>query len=708
MSRFRLKAAGTLALFFCELSLFAGPLGASNPLLTPSDAPYGAPRFDRIHAADIRPAIEEGIRSYEARVAAVRALKPAEATFENVIVALDRADSALGVPRAVLGYLKSNFGSDSIVRISLETTPLLGEVYDRVMLDTAIFARVKAVYDRRDAAGLDSLQRRTLEKTYRSYIRSGARCTPAQKERLKQLNREISLLRLRHGQNIIRATEQFVLYVEDSTELEGLPASTRDRFAQRAAREGHPGQWAVGFTDGDYAAVMVSARNRDLRERLFTAYMSRCMSGPFDNRQVSVDIVNRRLESAQLLGYDTYADFALERNMARNPENVYELLLPLKEAAAERAAAEFAELEAFAQRVEDDSTLRLQPWDRSYYAAKLRKERFEGLDRMRYYLPFERVLNDGVFYVANRLYGITMTPRTDIPVPDAGILTFEAKDADGRPLGLLYLDCFSRRGKRGGAWCSRLRSYATIDGREVLPLVTVSCNFHRAPEGKPQLLTTAQVKTLFHEFGHALAGFLSRGPYPQVTGSFPRDMVELPSQLNEHWAWEPEVMKRYARHYETGEPIPDAMIDRFLRSQLFQKGLSLTDFYVTTMLDLEWHTLRRPYEGCDVEAFEQAFLARYGFPSFATVRYRTAFFNHIFASSYPSQYYSYTWSAVLDTDAFAAFTETGDVFDPQTAARYRRHILTEAGYDEPIEQYVRFRGSAPDARPLMLRYGLIR
>ena len=452
---------------------------------------------------------------------------------------------------------------------------------------------------------------------------------------------------------------------------------------------------------------LISATNRDLRRRLYEAYTSRCMDGKYDNRQLSVDIVNLRLERARMLGYENYAAYTLETNMAGTPEKVRELLLPLKDAAAGKGRAERAELEAFAVKYERDSAFRLEPWDVAFYSGKLRKAKFGSeLGRMRNYLLFDNVLNDGVFYVANRLFGITLTQRTDIPVFHPDVLTFEAKDAEGRPLGLLYLDCFVRKGKRGGAWCSRLRGYSCAGEREVLPLVTISCNFSRAAEGRPKLLSTSEVKTLFHEFGHALAGFLSRGPYPQVTGSFPRDMVELPSQLNEHWAWEPEVMKHYARDYETGRPIPDALIAKFKESENFLKGLYLTDFYATALLDLEWHTVLRPVEGCDVAAFERAFLKRYDFPEHTALRFRTTYYNHIFASSYPAQYYSYTWSAVLDTDAFAAFTGTGDIFDSETARRYRRHILTEAGYDEPMAQYVRFRGAVPDVKPLMRRYGL--
>lgn len=366
----------TLFLSVCGLLLLSGRLFAGNPLLTPSDAPYGAPRLDRIHAADIMPAIEEGVRAYKAGIAKIRALDPAEATFENVVAPLDRADSLLDVPRAVLGYLKSNFGGDSVIRISLESAQLTGEAYDAVTLDTAIFRLVKAVYDRRDAAGLDSLQLRTLGKVYRSYIRGGALCAPEQKERLKELNRELSLKRIRHGQNITQATQEFVLYVQDSSLLDGLAATTRQRFARNAARQGHPGMWAVGFTNGDYASVMASATDRDLRRRLYEAYTSRCMDGKYDNRHLSVDIVNLRLERARMLGYENYAAYTLETNMAGTPEKVRELLLPLKDAAARKGSAERAELESFAVKYERDSAFRLEPWDVAFYSNKLRKAKF--------------------------------------------------------------------------------------------------------------------------------------------------------------------------------------------------------------------------------------------------------------------------------------------------------------------------------------------
>lgn len=695
----------TLFLTLCGVFAAVG-LSASNPLLTSSDAPYGAPRLDRVRAADLLPAIEQGISEYQTELEKIRAVNPAEATFENVVVPLEKADRTLALPRAVVNYLKSNFGSDAVVSVAEQAAPLMSAARDGEMLDSTIFGLVQAVYDRRHEAGLDSLQRRVLDRCYRNYVRSGARCTPEQKERLREINREISLKSLRFGQNLVRATEEYVLYVQDSNMLAGIPQATRRRFAQNAVRRGQSGMWAIGFTGSDYATALALAQAGSLREMLYKAYVSRCSSGPYDNRQLAVDLVNLRLERSQLLGYGTYTDYVLETNMARDSAQVYDLLMPLVRAATAKSRGERDTLEAFAARYERNSALRLEPWDVSYYSDKLRRERFGSIQSvMRRYLVLDNVLRDGVFYVAERLYGITFTQRTDIPVYHPEVLTFEARDADRTPLGVVYLDCFARRNKRRGAWCSRLRGYSREGERETLPLITVSCNFNRAAPGRPQLLSPAEVRTLFHEFGHALAGLCARGPYAWVTGNFPRDMVELPSQLNEHWAWEPEVMKHYARDYETGRPISYARIEKLHEMMNFQNGMSRTNFYAATLLDLEWHTTRRRIEGNDTEGFERAFLARYGFPEYTSPNYRTCFFNHIFASSYPSQYYSYTWSAVLDTDAFAAFAGTGDIFDVETARRYRRHILTRIGWDDPMVQYVRFRGAAPDARPLMRRYG---
>ena len=696
----------TLLLSVCGLFLFSGRLFAGNPLLMPSEAPYGAPRFDRIHAADIMPAIEEGIRAYKAGIAKIRALDPAEATFENVVVPLDRADSLLDVPRAVLGYLKSNFGGDSVIRISLESAQLTGEAYDAVTLDTAIFRLVKAVYDRRDAAGLDSLQLRTLGKVYRSYIRGGALCTPGQKVRLKELNREISLKRIRHGQNITQATQEFVLYVQDSSLLDGLAGTTRQRFARNAARQGHQGVWAVGFTNGDYASVMASATNRDLRRRLYEAYTSRCMDGKYDNRQLSVDIVNLRLERARMLGYENYAAYTLETNMAGTPEKVRELLLPLKDAAAGKGRAERAELEAFAVKYERDSAFRLEPWDVAFYSGKLRKAKFGSeLGRMRNYLLFDNVLNDGVFYVANRLFGITLTQRTDIPVFHPDVLTFEAKDAEGRPLGLLYLDCFVRKGKRGGAWCSRLRGYSCAGEREVLPLVTISCNFSRAAEGRPKLLSTSEVKTLFHEFGHALHGMLGEGKYESQTGTnVYRDFVELPSQLMENWATEKEFLDLWAVHYATGEPMPAEIVDRIGAAQNYLAAYANVRQLSFGMTDMAWHTLTEPFEG-DVEQFEAVSMAPTQVLPVVSGTAMAPAFGHIFSGGYAAGYYGYKWAEVLEADAFSLFKEKG-IFNREAASSFRENVLSKGGTEHPMELYVRFRGHKPETRALIEKMGL--
>ncbi|MEG2061016.1 MAG: M3 family metallopeptidase [Alistipes sp.] len=699
-ARFRIFALIVL----CNVSLAVGTAYASNPLSAPSDAPFGAPRFDKIHCSDIGPALQEGMDEYKANIEKIRTLKPEEASFDQVIVALDQADRTLSRVRAISNYLRGNFGTDSIVKITVETTPEISALYDQVNFDPQIFALVKTLYDRRAQLGLDSLQLRVLDKRYKSYVRSGALCTPEQQQRLTEINAEIAVKRMQHGQNIVHENENFQIIVGDVDSLSGVSESTQTKFALHAKKLGYTDKWVI--RSGDYGIVMANCTNRGLRERLYKAYITRCnMGNAFDNKQLSVDLINLRLERAKLLGYNTYSDYVLETNMAKTPEKVYELLMPLTRAAIDKGLKERAELEAFATQIEG-ADFQLKPWDVSYYAGRLRKEVYHAnTSAARSYLLFDHVCK-GVFHVANKLYGITFTQRKDIPVYNRDVQTYEVRNADGSPLGVLYLDCFARKGKRGGAWCSRLQDYSCAGAVEQLPLVTISCNFARSAADKPQLLGISEVETLFHESGHALASFFARGPYPEVTGNFPRDMVELPSQLLEHWAWEPEVLAVYAHHHKSGEPMPDDLIERMRVADRFEKGLYLTNYYASTLLDLEWHNTDHPIAGCDVDAFEQEFLKRYGFPSYTDFRYRTTYFNHMFASSYASQYYVYTWAAVLDTDVFAAFALTGDVFDQGVANRFRRHILTEIGYDEPMTQYVRFRGELPKPAALMHRFGL--
>lgn len=685
-------------------TLLPSGLWARNSALVRSHLPYGAPDFSQLKIDDLLPAVEQGILEYEANIERIREIDPDQATFENVVCAMYDADSTLSRVTPLLRYLRSNFASDQIVKLSVETAPILSKLDDRISFDNKIFALINTLHSKRFDMGWDSLKIRTIEQRYRSYVRSGALCTPQQQARLAQINSELAVKRLQHGDNIVRETEGYLYLVNDSTQLKGLSSSTRAKLAARAAEIGKPGKWAIGLTNGDNSLVLSGASNRDLRKTIFEAQNNRCAKGgENDNRQLSADILNLRRERAQILGYETYSDYVLETNMAKNPANVYDLIVPLAKAAIKKGNQEMEELKRFVAR-QEGADFEIEPWDIAYYSNKLSKKGNLKRGNPREYLLFENVCK-GVFNMSHSLYGLTFTQRKDIPVFHPDVRVFEVHDSNGKGYGLLYLDCFTRKGKRGGAWCSRLRSYSISDGVEKMPLVTISCNFNAAAKGAPQLLSTSEVKTLFHEFGHALAGFLSRGPYPAVTGNYPRDMVELPSQIHEHWAWEPQMLQEYARHYKTGKQMPKKLIDQLSKPNEFQIGLSRTNYYASTLLDIDWHMRTDKITAEDVVPFEQRFLERYGFPAHTIFRYRTTFFNHMFASSYPSQYYVYTWASVLDTDAFEAFIQAGDIFDPQVAERFRRYILTEMGYDEPMTQYLKFRGSLPKPEALMKRYG---
>lgn len=701
MTRFPIILRTVLFAALCVTA--AAPSQAANPLLTPSDAPFGAPRLDRIHAADFPQAFTEHLRAYEALVDSVRAVAPESACFENVIIPLNRAAAGLRKTQATLNYLRNNFGGDSLLRIYEATAPAITEATDRTDFDPHIISLLSALYQRRDA--FDSLRRRTIECMYRSRVARGALLGAEQQQRLTAIQTELSLKQSRYGQNVIRATEEYVFFVSDSNALAGIPRAARQRMARRAWEMNRPWEWAIGFSGADYSTVLHTAADRSLRERLYRDYAARCSSGDAnDNRQLAADILNLRLERARLLGRATYADLAIEGNMAAGPEQARDLMDRLLRAAVDKAQTETDELEALARR-EQGPEFVLEPWDFLYYRLRLRQERFgNDLDQVSRYLLLDNVC-EGVFRVAERLYGIRLVRRRDIPVSHPDVWTFEAKDRDGSTLGVVYLDCFARKGKRSGAWTSRLRPYALTEQGEELPLVTVSCNFTRAPKGRTQTLSLPQVRVLFHEFGHALALLLARGPYPQVTGNYPTDMGELPSQLMEHWASEPKSLKSYARHYQSGKPIPYALIDRIHEEQSFQQGARLASSYTLALLDLELHGITEPVTADEVNAVADTLRARYGIPRSAPLTDPTVF-NHIFSGRYAAEYYAYAWASVLDTDAFAAFTETGDPYDPVVAARLRRYILTEIGYDTPARQYIRFRGRMPEPDALMERHGL--
>lgn len=699
---FQQRIALNIALLLGGL-VFTASVHATNPLTTPSDAPLGTPQLDRIHAADFQPAIEQQILRYTACIDTIRAVKPEQVSFDNIIVPLYTASRELNHTRSLLHLFKTCLGGDSLVQASLKITPRIIAAIDDQRFDARLFERIKLLYDKREQLGLDSLQARILGRYYRQYERQ-ARLTPQQQAQLTQLDKALAEKSTRYGQNTLQAGYKQVIFIQDAAALSGLSKSFVEQFAHRARALGHPGEWAIDVTDNAYGLILARCANRDLRERLHKAYLTRCSTpGAYDNRQLAVDILNLRLEKAQLFGYTNYAEYALKGNTAGTPQAVYDMLVPLTRAVLEKRRFELKEIEDFAARTEGVG-FRVEPWDISYYSGKLRSEKFgRHLNNTPQYFPLDSVIA-GLFYVSNRLFGITATERRDIPVYAPDVRAFELREADDTPLGVVYLDLFSRKGKRKGAWSVSLRRRSETPQGVQLPLAAISSNISRAGAGKPQLLGQRQVTMLFHEFGHVLATLFPDGPFADITGGAPRDMSELPSQLMEHWAWEPVVLKSYARHYQTGNPIPYSLIDKIGESELFLKSNTLSTACGQSLLDLELHSITRPITVEQLSALGKSVQERYGIPDY--IHNAPTCFNHIFDGPYASLYYTYLWSSVLDTDAYAAFTQTGDCFDPQTAGRLRKYVLSQVSAGSPIGQYVRFRGSRPDPAILYERYQL--
>ncbi|HOO69920.1 MAG TPA: M3 family metallopeptidase, partial [Bacteroidales bacterium] len=526
------------------------------------------------------------------------------------------------------------------------------------------------------------------------------------KETLKDINTQLSNLSLQFGQNLLAETNDFKMVVENVEDLAGLPESNVRAAAGLAESLGMEGKYVFTPNKPSWIPFLQYVHNRDLREKLYKGYYMRGdNNNANDNKEIIEQIVNLRVRRAKLLGFDTYADFVLVNNMAKTPEAVFSFLERVWEPALRVAKEELAAMQKIADR--EGAGFKLESWDWWYYAEKLRKEKYDlDENEIRPYLKLENV-RDGLFYVADNLYGLTFERRTDIPLYNPSVETFEVKDKDGSHLAVLYLDYPTRAGKNAGAWCSGLRGYRkNADGTEQFPLVTVTTNFPAPVDGEPVLLSWDEAETLFHEFGHALDGFFGRGDYDRICGALPRDMVELPSQINEHWAIQPAVLKEYALHYQTGEPMPEELIERLVNSSHFNQGFMTVEFIAAALLDMEWHSAAEEQE-YDVNEFEKNALKKYGLIDEILPRYRSTYFSHIFNGGYAVGYYVYLWAEILDADAFDAFKETGDIFDRETAGKFRKYILTEGGWDEPMKQYIRFRGSEPNEIPLLRNRGLL-
>lgn len=674
-----------------------------NPFFSEFQTPFGVPPFDEIKEEHYLPAFREGIVRQQKEVGVIVENRK-EPTFENTMEALERSGGLLTKVSSVFYNLTSAHTNDEMQKIAKEVAPLLSKNRDDVLLNADLFKRVKAVHEKKEALQLTPEQEMLLEKTYREFVRGGANLPPDKQERLRKINEELSLLSLKFGENILKEDNAFTLVIDKEDDLAGLPQNVISAAAEAAKERGHEGKWVFTLHKPSMIPFLQYSGKRELREKIFKAYINRGNNNnELDNKAVLSKMAALRVERANLIGYKTHADFVLEENMAKAPENVFELLFQLWEPALERAKQEAKELQAMIKK--EGHAFKLEPWDWWYYAEKVRKAKYE-LDDMilRPYFQLENV-RDGAFAVANKLYGITFTERTDIPKYHEDVRVFEVKEADGTHIGILYVDYFPRASKRGGAWMNSYQKQSRRDGKSVHPVISNVGNFSKPTADKPSLVSFEEALTLFHEFGHALHGLLSNCTYERLSGTaVSRDFVELPSQIMENWASDPEVIKTYARHYEMGEPIPQDLIDKIQKSSLFNQGFATVEYLAASFLDMDWHTLTEPEE-IDALTFEEESLKKIGLIPEIVTRYRSYYFNHIFSGGYSSGYYSYIWAEVLDADAFEAFKETS-LFDRTTSQSFRENILGKGGTEDPMTLYVRFRGAEPKIEPLLKKRGL--
>jgi len=670
------------------------------------DTPFGIPPFSRIRDEDFRPALEAGFEAQRDNIAAIVG-DPAAPDFDNTILAVELADAQLNRVWKVFSNLTSTDTNETLDALELEYKPRYTRERDAIYLDPDLFARVDTVYQSLDKLALDLEQRRLVELTHRDFVRAGAALPPESRERLKEINGRLAELSARFGQNLRTETKAFELLITNQADLRGLPADVTAAARQAARNRGHDEGWVFGLDRSSFEAFMAYADNRELRRRLFDGYRHRGANGnDADNRALLIEMAQLRAERAKLMGYPTHAHYTLAVNMAKTPDRAKEFLLKVWKPGLLRASGELVDLQG--QAFGDDIG-EFEGWDWWYYTQRVRELRFSlDDDSLKPYFELSQV-RDGAFYTANRLFGITFHPLEDVPVWHPDVQAFEVRNPDGSHLGIFMADYYARDSKKGGAWMSTYRNASYVD-QPVRPIVTNNLNLIKPGEDEPTLLSFDETETLFHEFGHALQGLLTNVRYERFSGTsgLPRDYVELCSQVLEHWAREPEVLNYYARHYQTGEVIPAALVEKITASSTFNQGFNTTEYIAASLLDLAWHTLspEAAAEIDDARTFEFATLTGYGLISEIEPRYRSPYFAHIFSGGYSAGYYAYLWAETLDADAFDAFKESGDIFDPELAARFKTYIFEAGGREEPEVLYRKFRGRDPDIRPLLKFRGL--
>jgi peptidyl-dipeptidase Dcp len=692
-----------IVLFSCTSQKKETTANMENPFFMEWTTTFGVPPFDEIKVEHFVPAITEGINQQQAEIDAIVANAEAP-NFENTILALDKSGQLLDKVQGVFGPLNSANTNDEMQAVAREVTPLLTKHRDAISMNPDLFKKVKTVYDKRTESGLDDQQQRVVEKIYQDFERNGANLSAEDQEKLKAINTELSSLSLKYGENLLAETNKnFKLVVDKESDLAGLSADVIARAALDAQKSGDSGKWVFTLAKPSMLPFLTYAQNRGLREKLYRGYFMRGDNdNDFDNKEIIKKMVKLRDDRAKLLGFSNYAEYQISTNMAETPQAVYDFLLKIWDPALKMAKQDVKEMQAIINK--EGGNFKLASWDWWYYNEKLKMQKF-SLDEneVKPYFSLENT-KAGVFYVVEKLYGLKFIKRDDLPTYHAEAEAYEVQEADGSFLGVLYMDFHPRDGKRVGAWSTSFRSATYRNGERIPTIGSIVMNFTRPAGDTPALLSFDEVTTFFHEFGHALHGLFADGLYDRTARSVPRDFVELPSQIMENWAAEPEVMKVYAKHYQTGEAIPDALIEKLEKSGTFNQGFITGEYVAASLLDMDYHTPTNP-EIADVNAFEKTSMDEIGLIAEFIPRYRSTYFSHIFSGGYSAGYYVYLWAAVLDSDAFNAFKESGDLFNPQLAAKFRE-LLAKSGAAEGMEVYRKFRGKDPSIEPLLEKRGL--
>ncbi len=703
----KLRTALMIGAACVSLTTFAAKKNTAtggNPFLSEYKTKYEIPPFDKIKISHYMPAVEAGIKEQNDEIAAIVA-NPAKPDFDNTVLALDNSGNTLGKVTYVFLALSESDATDEMQELAKKVSPMLTAQNDEIYMNAALFERIKAVHDNADALGLDAAQKRLTEKYYKRFVRNGALLSPADKDKLKELNRREAELELSFANNVMHEMSNNVIYVTDKNRLAGLSQATIDDAAALAAKKGHTG-WAFTATGATRLAVLGGADDRALREEMYKLYTNTASRGDeWDNSKNINAIIQLRQQKAKLLGFETFADYAVDPVMAHKVEAAEDLLMQIWRPAIAKVAEEVADMQNYADR--HHAGITIEPWDYYYYAEKVKAEKFNfSEDQVRPYFELNSVVKNGIFYAANKLYGITFTEMKDAPKYNPEVTVYDVKDEKGNHVAVFMTDYYPRAIKAQGAWMSEMNAEYNYKGKSVRPIIFNVASLTPPTKDAPSLLSMDEVETVFHEFGHALHGMLTRAPFHGLEGTnVDRDLVEMPSQINEHWALVPEVLKNYARHYKTGEVIPQELIDKLIKSHKFNQGFMTTELVGAALLDIEWHKLNW-CKDVDVKAFEQSVKKRLRMPREVEFRYRSPYFKHIFDNDqYSCGYYTYLWSQVLETDGWERFAEEGP-FNKAVADDYRKYILEAGDAEDAMKAYVKFRGKEPDADALLRYRGL--